>query len=547
VNQAADNDKLMVAQASHELTLLNAKVDASRQVLAGLKRDLIDAESQLGGTRAAQLLEANEHLVLAMLQAQADAGHNARMLEEVSRSAALDTLTELPNRGLMLDHFTRDAAEARRRGTCLALLFLDLDNFKQVNDGLGHAIGDEVLKKTAQSLAASVREGDTVSRHGGDEFLILLNGVSRASDAAQIATHLGTALQQPILVSGHQLFLTASIGISIFPDDGDDLDTLIARADAAMYRAKNHGSGGYAFHGQLPVGGVPVDHASLAATPPVSYQTSTLAERRRRHGELRETNERLLQAVIDAQRLQVAAQQGHRKQTEFLAVLAHELRNPLATIRNASELLGRVSGDEQEHMQAMIERQVVHMARLVDDLLDMSRFATGKLRLDRQTIDMTGILAAAIAGFRVAIQTRQHRLTVSLPPGRLELSGDAVRLAQVVNNLLDNASKYTPNGGDIGLSLVGGADQLVLTVSDNGIGITAAALPHIFDTFVQESHAVGFNGMGLGIGLSVVRELIEAHGGTVVATSAGIGRGSQFVVTLPTKAPDTLAPERLSA
>jgi len=545
VNQAADNDKLMVAQASHELTLLNAKVDASRQVLAGLKRDLIDAESQLGGTRAAQLLEANEHLVLAMLQAQADAGHNARMLEEVSRSAALDTLTELPNRGLMLDHFTRDAAEAQRRGTCLALLFLDLDNFKQVNDGLGHAIGDEVLKKTAQSLAASVREGDTVSRHGGDEFLILLNGVSRASDAAQIATHLGTALQQPILVSGHQIFLTASIGISIFPDDGDDLDTLIERADAAMYRAKNHGHGGYAFHGQLPVGGALVDRGLL--TPPVSNPTSALAERRRRHGELRETNERLLQSVIDAQRLQGAAQQGHRKQTEFLAVLAHELRNPLATIRNASELLGRVSGDELEHMQAMIKRQVVHMARLVDDLLDMSRFATGKLRLDRQTIDMTGILAAAIAGFRVAIQKRQHRLTVSLPPGRLELSGDAVRLAQVVNNLLDNASKYTPNGGDIGLSLVGGGDQLVLTVSDNGIGITPAALPHIFDTFVQESHAVGFNGMGLGIGLSVVRELIEAHGGTVVATSAGIGRGSQFVVTLPTTAPATPAPERLSA
>lgn len=531
MNRAIDGDKLAVARASHELTLLYAKVDAARKLLTGLQRDLRDAQGQLGSSHAAQLLEANEHLVLAMLQAQADAESNARLLKQVSRSAELDTLTELPNRSLMLDRFSRSAADARRQGTCLALLFLDLDNFKQINDGLGHALGDEVLKKTAQSLTASVREGDTVSRHGGDEFLVLLNEVSQPSDAAQIATHMATALAQPIRVSGHEIFLTASIGISIFPDDGDDLDTLIQRADAAMYRAKNHGRGGYAFHGRLPVEGVPADRAHPV---PPSSNPSVLAEHRRRHGELRETNERLLLAVIDAQQLQVTAQHGHRKQTEFLAVLAHELRNPLATIRTASELLGRVSGDEVGRMQAMITRQVTHMGRLVGDLLDMSRVATGKLRLECRVIDMVDVIDAALGSFREAIRVRQHRLAVSLPPGRVELNGDAVRLTQVVNNLLDNASKYTPNGGDIGLSLVVEGGQLVLAVSDNGIGITAAALPHIFDAFVQESHAVGFNGMGLGIGLSVVRELIEAHGGTVVATSAGIGRGSQFVVKLPT-------------
>jgi len=534
VNGAIDGDKLAATRASHELTLLYAKVDAARKLLAGLQRDLRDAQGQLGSSHVAQLLEANEHLVLAMLQVQADAESTARMLKQVSRSAELDTLTELPNRGLMLDRFSRAAADARRQGTCLALLFLDLDNFKQVNDGLGHALGDEVLKKTAQRLTASVREGDTVSRHGGDEFLVLLNEVPQASDAAQIATHMATALAQPIRVFGHEIFLTASIGISIFPDDGDDLDTLIQRADAAMYRTKNHGRGGYAFHGQLPVEGVLVDRANPVQPLP---SPSALAEHRRRHGELRETNERLLQAAIDAQQLQVAAQQGHRKQTEFLAVLAHELSNPLATIRAASELLGRVSGDELGRMQAMIKRQVTHMARLVSDLLDMSRVATGKLRLECRVIDMADVIDAALGSFRSAIQVRQHRLAVSLPPGRVELNGDAVRLAQVVNNLLDNASKYTPNGGDIGVSLVVEGGQLVLAVSDNGIGITAAALPHIFDAFVQESHAVGFNGMGLGIGLSVVRELIEAHGGTVVATSAGIGRGSQFVVTLPATVP----------
>jgi diguanylate cyclase len=120
-----------------------------------------------------------------------------------------------------------------------------------------------------------------------------------------------------------------------------------------------------------------------------------------------------------------------------------------------------------------------------------------------------------------------------LPPGPLEIHGDPVRLAQVLGNLLDNASKYTPDGGQIGLALVVAGDTVVITVSDTGIGISAAALPHIFDAFVQESHAVGYNGAGLGIGLSVVRELIGAQGGTVVATSAGIGLGSQFVVSLP--------------
>lgn len=177
------------------------------------------------------------------------------------------------------------------------------------------------------------------------------------------------------------------------------------------------------------------------------------------------------------------------------------------------------------------------MVRLVGDLLDVSRVNTGKLRLERQVVDMTSIIDEAVDACRPAMDTRMQRFSVQVPPRALEVDGDPVRLAQIVRNLLDNASKYTPKGGEIGLSVAVEDDAIVMAVSDSGIGITAEALPKVFEPFVQEPHAIGFSGAGLGIGLTVVRELVEAHGGTVVARSAGTGLGSQFIVTLPLMAP----------
>jgi signal transduction histidine kinase len=250
----------------------------------------------------------------------------------------------------------------------------------------------------------------------------------------------------------------------------------------------------------------------------------------------------LVLAALGAQDLQAAAEEAQRRQTELLAVVAHELRDPLTPIRTAVALLGRVQEGEASlsEIRAIIERQVVHMSRLVDDLLDVSRVKTGKLRLERRTVDMAGIIIAAIDACQPAIAARRQRFEVQLPSGAFELYGDPVRLVQVVSNLLDNASKYTPDGGEIGLSMVVIADAVVMTVSDSGIGITPEALPRIFEPFVQESHAIGFNGAGLGIGLTVVRELVEAHGGQVVASSAGTGLGSEFIVILP------LAPRQAS-
>jgi len=246
----ADGNEDATAQAAGELAQLQLQVRQAQAALSRLQRKVVEAEDRLGSSRTAQVQEANEQLVLGILRAQSDAETAARELTEVSRSAAHDALTELPNRVLLLDRFAYGIANASRRGTRMALLFLDLDNFKQINDTLGHAVGDQVLKLAARRLASSVREADTVSRHGGDEFLILLSEVTKASDAFLIANKVIAALSAPSHVDDHVLCLTASIGISIYPDDGDDAATLINRADAAMYRAKRRGVGSFAFHGE---------------------------------------------------------------------------------------------------------------------------------------------------------------------------------------------------------------------------------------------------------------------------------------------------------
>src|SRR4249919_309632 len=522
-------------KAASELAALQQQVKLARAALARLRRNVVEAEGLLDSSQSARLLEANEQLVFAVLRAQSDTEAASRALEELLRSAGLDALTALPNRVRLLDRFAGAIAHARRRGGRMALLFLDLNNFKQINDTLGHAVGDEVLKLAAQRLASLVREEDTVSRYGGDEFLILLTEISQASDASLVADKVIAALGVPSRVGDHVLRLTASIGICVYPDDGEDAEVLIDRADAAMYRAKRQGLGSFVFHGQELAGEPSLALASL--TQPLAHYELAAVEYERRHVQLREANGELVLAALGAQELQAAAEQAQQQQKEFLAVVAHELRNPLTPIRIAAEMLGQVGSEEMPRYQAIIENEIEHMVRLVSDLLDVSRVNTGKLRLERQVVDLTSIIDEAVAACRPAMDTRMQHFSVQVPPGPLAVNADPVRLAQILRNLLDNASKYTPKGGDIGLSIVVHGDAIVMTVSDSGIWITVEALPRVFEPFVQEPHAIGFSGAGLGIGLTVVRELVEAHGGTVVASSAGTGRGSRFVVTLPLIAP----------
>lgn len=230
---------------------------------------------------------------------------------------------------------------------------------------------------------------------------------------------------------------------------------------------------------------------------------------------------------------QLAVDRARKEMTDYMAVVAHELRNPLVPIRTAAAALGRVRAEELPRLQVIIERQVSRIAGLIADLVDIARLDSGKLRLQRQVVDMRAIVTEAVDDCRPAMSARSQHLEVCLPPLAIDVDGDSGRLVQIVSNLLDNASKYTPIAGVVCLSIARAGDSVNLTVSDNGIGISAGALPRLFERFVQESHAADYNRVGLGIGLAVVRELVQAHGGAVEAHSEGLGRGSQFIVTLP--------------
>ncbi len=545
MNEAPDRSDEAVDQAQSKLARLAARVESMQAVLVRLLQDVVRAESRLDHSRAAQLVEANEQLVLAALASQTDAEAAAQALTKASDSGALDPLTQLPTRTTLIDRFEQAAAHAKRHGSRVALLFLDLDGFKALNDEYGHPFGDQVLRRVAERLVSVVREVDTVSRHGGDEFLILLAELSQPQDAQAVAEKLLAAVGAPAELEGHAAGVRASVGIAVYPDDGEDVATLVARADAAMYEAKRLGQGGIAFHGTGPIEEPGL--ASRAANPTQRRArdgAGDAADQERRLSDLREANEKLVLAAITAHELQAAAEQSLRRQTAFLKAVADELRNPLAPIRIASTMLGRPAGDDPllPRVKEVVEQQMANVSRLVGQLADASSTSPVDLALDRRRVDLAQVIARAVAARQPSMDERGQTFESSLPPATLDMEGDPARLEQIVGNLLDNASRHTHDGGRISLSVAVGDQTLTMTVADDGIGITPEMLPHVFEPFVQDTFAFGVPGAGLGIGLTVVRALVQAHGGSLSAHSEGPDRGSRFVVTLPLATGDAHAP-----
>ena len=235
------------------------------------------------------------------------------------------------------------------------------------------------------------------------------------------------------------------------------------------------------------------------------------------------------------------AEAANRAKDEFLAMLGHELRNPLAPILTALQLMRLRNESGAERERTIIERQVNHMVSLVDDLLDVSRITRGKVQLRRERIDLADIVAKAIEMTSPAIESRRHTLTVDVPRG-LVVDGDAARLAQVTANLLTNAAKYTDPGGQIAVSGSSEDSQAVLSVIDSGRGIAPDMLPRIFDLFAQERQEIDRSDGGLGLGLAIVKSLMRAHGGTVDAHSEGKNRGARFSIRMPLAARAPEAP-----
>ena len=481
----------------------------------------------------AQLVEANENLVRAVMQAHAQRALDEKKIRDITRSAELDVLTHLPNRITLLDRVSHAIVNAKRCGDRLAILFIDLNKFKHINDTLGHAAGDKVLKTAAYCMTNSVRESDTVSRYGGDEFVILLEKISGLSDVTSVVEKIFAALGAPNRVGAHTIRLTASVGISLYPNDGNDAEMLLTRADSAMYAAKRNGNAKFVFAGEGKA-----EEQDCAAAPQVLPFEILRGEKEHRRAYRRTADEQMVSATLVAQELQAGAEQALRRQTEFMATLAHELRNPLVPISNAAALIGQAPPDPAMaiKIQGLLDRQVTYITKLLDDVFDMSRIATGKMRVERECIDIVQTIRQALDIVQVSIDARHQKLHCTLPDFPVEILGDSVRLVQIFGNLLDNASKYTPEAGLIVLTLDLDETFIVVKIIDTGIGITAEALPTVFKLFVQDTHAARFNGRGLGIGLALVKDLVEAHHGAVTVHSDGAGLGSQFTVTLPREA-----------
>ena len=249
-----------------------------------------------------------------------------------------------------------------------------------------------------------------------------------------------------------------------------------------------------------------------------------------------EASNRSLQAETEERRAaESALRDADRRKDEFLATLAHELRNPLAPMVNAVAILRRAGKDEQvaERAHSMMERQLAQMVRLVDDLLDVARITTGKLAVRRESIELAPIVRSAVETVRPLIDARKHELRVSLPEQPVFLNADATRVGQVFSNLLNNAAKYTENGGHIAFGASVDADWLTVRVTDDGIGIAQETLPRIFEMFAQVDQSIERKQAGLGVGLTLARRLIELHDGTIEVHSAGLGQGSTFIVRLP--------------
>ncbi len=264
-----------------------------------------------------------------------------------------------------------------------------------------------------------------------------------------------------------------------------------------------------------------------------------------RTAELAQANRSLQAEIQERARVEEALRLADRRKNEFLAVLAHELRNPLVPIRNALEIM-RLMGNEPsvvETNRALIERQIRQLVRLIDDLVDVSRISRGTIQLKRESTDLGRVIASAIENARPHIDHAGHELIVSSPEEPIIIHGDLTRLTQIFQNLLNNAARYMDPGGKIWIAGEQSNGQVVVRVKDEGIGIPPEMLEQIFEMFAQverpPEHARG----GLGIGLSLVRTLVELHGGSVTAHSEGPGQGSEFVVRLPmARAPDDSRP-----
>ena len=486
--RGADHRYRQLVETMNEGALI---VDATGTIVYGNRRfaELVGAplETMIGSPLQRYVAEVSQRLVDALLQTRGGAPSKAEV-ELVGGDGALRPV------------YVSVAAAWDEDGALTCVIVTDLSDQKRNQEMLA-----------AERLTAQIVDQATE----GIVVCDLAGVVVRASHAAHRIA--GTS---PLLVPFDQVFALRST------EDAGMARTVIARAlrgeTTTGQEVELLRDGREPIHLLLSAGPIAsTDHEVLGCV--ISFVDIT--DRKR----AAEDRLRLLETATIAR---IEAEDANRAKDEFLAMLGHELRNPLAPILTALELMDMRADDSSRREREVIARQVKHVVRLVGDLLDVSRIAQGKVQLDKQPVELTRVIEKAIEAADPLIEERRHQLVVDIPPG-LWLHADETRICQVISNLLTNAAKYTDQGGMIRLTAALDGNEIVIVVRDTGIGIPPELLPHLFDLFVQGKRAIDRAEGGLGLGLSIVRSLVMLHGGSVAVRSGGTRTGSEFEVRLP--------------
>lgn len=480
----------------------SAQVDAAALALLDerarvVRAELLELRDDLASVQSLKSIAVSEQLEAAALKVELISKTALETLAALADEDRLAVAEDVAQSRELISRTTAAVALARKERTRLVLMRVVLAD----DPGPDTRLVERALERAVQGLDPGVPESGWVLRLGVRSFVVLLPNVRKSLEPKAVRDHLVADLRESAQGAGG--LQVTGIGISALMSDAEDARQLLGRAYTAS-----------AADGEL----------ARAPKPDATL-----------HEDLVQANEQLVLASLNAQKSEAQAKELQSKQIHFMAMVAHELRNPLHPIRAATNLLERARTDVSllEKLQGVIERQVVQMSRLIEDLIDGSRIGLGTMQLARGPVAIVEMLSHAAEAFRPTIEARGQRLELVLPEDEVILHGDQARLQQVFANLVDNASKYTHEGGRIGIEVALSGTDVVVSVTDEGIGMSPEMLTKVFDLFVQDpkgrAHAHG----GLGIGLAVVRELVEAHGGAVIAESAGVSRGSRFVVTLP--------------
>lgn len=522
---------LSAERSALELAQLHDRIDEARRMLSRLLQQTV-AAAMAGSPNADSLVvKVNEQLVQEALRVQAEAELTEHAQDEAERLGGLDPITRLPMRGRLLDQLAQSLALAQRHDRVLALLDLGLGHFAQIQARLGREAADMLLREVADRISASLRGCDLVGRQNLGGFLIGLVEITQPEDATRVARKIHAALDRPIQVGEQQVQLTASIGIAVFPHDAEQIDALVDTAAAQKGRDGMRRPGAFAMGTDARTSG------SLEGSPPSHDEVNSHASgvQAPETSRLRDANERLIVSILDARELSDALLQARHRHVALLAVIAEELRDPQAPVRLAAALLGHAQVDQAllPRVQSMLHEQLRRMKQMLGNLDGLVGTHLDALALARERIDLRAAVQGAMQQAKAAFHARRQRVDVQLGEQPLEVMGDMDRMVQVLENLLDNASKYSGEGGNVAVrgSLV--KNSVMLEVCDDGIGLASAVKPQIFAPFWHDAEALAVQGAGVGIGLTVVRKLVEAHNGSVQAHSAGRGLGSRFVVTLP--------------